>query len=84
MSLHPFGPRLTVVDPPADDQRPSRLIVPETARSVPRGIVLETSEGVGLEPGCLVYYECGCHGCAREVDGVKVISAECVIAWEDA
>jgi hypothetical protein len=83
-SLHPYGPRALVVDPPAEPQRPSGIILPAGVDEYSVGIVLESGDAPGwdsLPSGSVVYYWKG-HGV--EIGGNRVIGLESVIAWEPA
>lgn len=81
MSVHPFGNRCVVSDPPADDQTPSGLILPVGVDDYAVGIVIEMEGDNALAAGSVVYYHKG-HGVV--INGVRVIGNECIMAWEPA
>lgn len=82
--IKPFGMRVAVVDPPAEKQTgmSGGLVVPAGFDVLNRGIVAGVGDGVPhLSEGMLVWYR---HDCGTELkDGIKVIPAECVLAYDD-
>lgn len=80
MSVRPWGRRLAVVDPPAA-AGPTALILPEGARDMASGVVVEVGDVEGLEPGCVVHFP---SGCGRRVGEVLILDESCVVAWEPA
>lgn len=94
--LVPCGPRLLIVDPPANNQRPSGLFLPHGVGDTAIGIVLRDGRdpedalrgvavvhegcGVPLPPGAAVYYPKG--ACIELRDDYKIIDIGSVFAWE--
>lgn len=80
MSICPAGPRLSVVDPPAEDE--TKLILPPGVSGPAVGIVVAVGQcpGLGVEVGDKVFYHAG-HSTA--IEDVKIIAAECVVAFDD-
>lgn len=84
MTLHPYGPRTLVVDPPAEPQRPSGLYLPVGVDDFAVGIVVESGDCPGMDglpAGSVVYYQ---KGCGDVIGSQRVIDNRCIIAWEPA
>lgn len=80
--IKPYGQRVAVVDPPAEDQTSSGLILPPGTERLNRGIVIGVGDEVPhLSEGDMVWYG---DGCGLEIDDLKVLPADCIIAWEAA
>lgn len=78
--IQPYGPRVAVVDPPAESQRGLELYVPEGYDRVNVGIVMGVGEDVPLLTlGSKVWY---LNGDGLEVGEFKIIEARAIIAWE--
>lgn len=77
----PAGPRLAVVDAPAEP--PTGLILPPGIEDIDKGIVAEVGNGVdlGVEKGDLVFYHSGHY---TKIGDVKIIGADCVLAYDDS
>lgn len=84
MSVKPFGPRIAVIDPPAEKQSgmSGGIMVPSGFDVVNKGVVAEVGDSVPhLSSGMLVWYR---HDCGTELkDGIKIIPADCVLAYDD-
>ena len=78
--IHPYGKSITVVDPPANEQRPSGLLIPAGVDEFSVGIVVDGNDS-GIPPGSLIYYHKH-HG--TEIKDCRVVCENCIIAWEDA
>jgi hypothetical protein len=79
--MRPNGPRVLVTDPPA--QETGLLVVGDTGPA--RGVVVAVGEGCPDIPvGALVWYRGNCGEEIVTSEGrVRVLAAECVLAWED-
>lgn len=88
----PYGHRIAVVDPPADEQNKtySGLYVPQNLQEpLRKGIISAISEGYDssveeftgwkLKVGDVVWYK---FGCAHQVGDTNIIEADCVVAVE--
>lgn len=93
MTPLPYGYRIMVKDPPADDQRSAGgLIVPTDADSLRRGIVSRVGQSPpeaewDIEPGDTVWYPAGCGRELRTVDShgtdtITVLEIGCIWAVE--
>lgn len=75
----PYGPRIAVMDAPADEPR-SGLIIPAEYARLRKGVVVGVGEDVPLlSVGCVVWYT---DDCVLEVGDLKFVDQRCVIAWE--
>lgn len=79
MAIVPAGPRLAIVDLPAEEI--SRLVLPLGVSGRP-SVAIVTAVGddcaLPLSPGDKVFYSCK----AADLGDVKIIDAGCVLAYE--
>lgn len=81
MTIIPAGPRLAVVALEEEDKR--KLILPPGIAGRPEvGVVASVGRDctIGVEVGDKVWYFCN----AAYVEDVKIIDAQCVVAYDDS
>lgn len=84
MRLEPYGPRVVVTDPPAQDRRIGEIVLPPSAGQLRRMLVVAVGPDVdGLEPGDVVWFDRQrCRGLEAPGSGQLVIEATCIYAIE--
>lgn len=81
--INPVGERVAVVDPPAEQQRESGIIVPVPLEEYHVGIVIKVGDtGLihsNIQEGDKVYYPASC---AKQIGDTKIVDIDCIIALD--
>jgi len=83
MSVVPAGPRISVTDPPVEEESP--IWLPPSAAGLAgdleTAIVVDTGEGcdLGLKSGDRVFFH---EGHFAKIGDVKIVAEDCILAFE--